>query len=266
MTVEGFPEVRTLDELLDEDFGPVRFIVKGLLPCGLTAVVAKSKIGKSWLLLTIAVAAGMKNRMILGGSYEVQPSAVLYLDLELAPRGSQKRAWGILKRVGATKTGERPLVFFIANDWPKIDAQPDGLEQIERFLDAHPCDLVVIDTIAKLYPPALKSGGRNSYYAEYDLFSRLKRLADSRNIAIVILHHESKSGADDPLDRISGSAALPAVADAIWVLSRERNEKNEATESGTLYVTGREVEERTVEVAFSGLDGWTVVNDPENRA
>jgi hypothetical protein len=62
-------------------------------------------------------------------------------------------------------------------------------------------------------------------------------------MGVVGLHHTRKGGADDPLESLSGSNGLSAVADTTLVLDR--------TGAGTtLYVRGRDVEERETALAF----------------
>lgn len=72
-------------------------------------------------------------------------------------------------------------------------------------------------------------------------------------IAILGLHHTRKGGADDPLEALSGSNGLSAVADTTLVLDRTSSEI-------TLFVRGRDVEEKESALLFSaGL--WTLTGD-----
>jgi hypothetical protein len=62
-------------------FNPVTFLVPGLIPNeGITLICSKPKVGKSWLVLDIAIAATM-DRYVLGDIKPVQGD-VLYLALE----------------------------------------------------------------------------------------------------------------------------------------------------------------------------------------
>jgi RecA-family ATPase len=71
-------------------FNPIRFLVRNLIPSeGITLVCAKPKVGKSWLLLDLALASTM-DRYTLGDIRPTQGS-VLYLALEDSLRRLQSR-------------------------------------------------------------------------------------------------------------------------------------------------------------------------------
>jgi hypothetical protein len=68
-----------------------------------------------------------------------------------------------------------------------------------------------------------------------------------------LLHHTRKAAADDPLETLSGSNGLPGAADTILVLDRN-------ADGTTLYVRGRDIEERETALRFD--DGrWMVAGD-----
>lgn len=66
-------------ELYDMDLPPIRFIVDGLLPQGLHVFAGPPKIGKSWLLLQIALAVA-SGKSLWG--LETEQGTVLSLCLE----------------------------------------------------------------------------------------------------------------------------------------------------------------------------------------
>ena len=67
------------------------------------------------------------------------------------------------------------------------------------------------------------------------------------------LHHTKKGGADDPLEALSGSNGLSACADTTLVLDSDQNGK-------TLYVRGRDVEEKETALIFAG-GSWSVLGE-----
>ena len=72
-------------------------------------------------------------------------------------------------------------------------------------------------------------------------------------VAVVVLHHTRKGGAEDPLEALSGSNGLSACADTTLVLDKKGNNL-------TLYVRGRGVEEKESALRFtSGI--WDLVGD-----
>ena len=99
------------------------------------------------------------------------------------------------------------------------DTLKHGLEQqIEQFLTDHPdTKLVVIDTLQRV-----RSAGSDSnlYANDYQDIGLLKKLADKRHIAILLIHHLRKLHDDDPMNMISGSTGLSGAADSTFVLQK----------------------------------------------
>ena len=79
-------------------------------------------------------------------------------------------------------------------------------------------------------------------------------------MAILIVHHLRKLGAEDPLDQVSGSMGLTGGADGALVLNRQRGRAD-----AYLYVTGRDIEEEK-ELALSWdstTATWKIAGDAE---
>jgi RecA-family ATPase len=110
---------------------------------------------------------------------------------------------------------------------------------------------VVIDVLQRIKPAG--SMARNSYENDYSAWAELQRWATKHGIAVLGLHHTRKGGADDPLEALSGSNGLSAVADTTLVLDSDQNGK-------TLYVRGRDVEEKETALIFTaGL--WSILGE-----
>ena len=196
------------DDLMKKEVRPVRFVVNGLLPRGLSIVAGKRKEGKSWLILDMcfSVAAGEKFF-----DHDTEQGTVLYLDLEDPETRLIQRAHEIRDII--------PSKFHEATKAAKLDR---GLsEQIEEFVKEHPdTNLVVIDTLQKIRKPK-----GDTYSGDYDAVSKLKTLADKLNIAVVCIHHTRKMKAKDTFDSVLGSTGLTAAADGIYVLERHTEGK-----------------------------------------
>src|SRR5215207_710344 len=220
-------------ELMAIEFPEPRWIVPGIVPEGTTILAGKPKMGKSWLALgtSVAVAAGG----VALGTKRVERGAVLYLALEDNPRRLQSRLKKLLPG------GAAPEGLELATEWPRLG--DGGLDALEAWLNTHPdARLVVIDTLAKF-----RTGqtGKSLYKEDYEAVEPLVELAAHHNVAILIVHHLRKLGADDPLDQVSGSMGLTGGADGALVLNRERGRAD-----AYLYVTGRDIEEEK-ELALS---------------
>jgi AAA domain/Adenosine deaminase z-alpha domain len=110
---------------------------------------------------------------------------------------------------------------------------------------------VVIDVLRRIKPPG--NVARNAYENDYSAWTPLQDWALEHRVAVVGLHHTRKAKAEDPLESLSGSNGLPSCADAVLVLDSDQNGK-------TLYVRGRDVEEKETAVNFD-RGFWMVLGD-----
>src|SRR5215208_5437111 len=208
-------------------FEPIKYVVPGLIAEGLTLFAGKPKIGKSWFVLDAAKAVS-QGGITLGG-IQCEEGDVLFAALEDNRRRLQRRMSKLLPSF--TQVWPSRLRFEIS--MPRL--KDGGIDTVRRWIKsvANP-RLVVIDTLAKVRDPKAKDQG--NYEADYDSVSELKALADEFSIAIVLVHHQRKMEAEDPIDTVSGTTGLTGAVDTVLVLYR--------TGQGTiLYGRGRDIEE-----------------------
>jgi hypothetical protein len=224
-----------------------RWAVPGIVCEGVTLLAGPPKVGKSWMALGLGldIAAG---RPALG-SIDTEPGPVLYLALEDTPRRLQTRVRTVL----ADRPAPPDLTLGIA--CPPIPAGGDAY--LVDWLDAHPdARLVVIDVFAKVR--GNPRPGVAAYDADYAAMSRIKRIADHYGVAVLLVHHVRKAGAEDFLATVSGTNGLAGAADAVLVLERAR-----AQADGVLHVTGRDVDETDYALAFDPRAGaWRLLDGP----
>src|SRR5262249_44007760 len=104
------------DRLQGMRFNPVTFVVPGLIPSeGATLICSKPKVGKSWLVLDIAIGA-TANRFVLGDLRPKQGD-VLYLALEDSARRLQSRMTKLLGTFAETW----PPGLTFATQWARVD-------------------------------------------------------------------------------------------------------------------------------------------------
>jgi hypothetical protein len=234
----------TLAELVKRDIEPIRFVIEGLVPEGLTLLAGKPKLGKSWLalMLSLCVCSG---RDVLG--HATMPSEVAYIALEDGERRLQDR----VHKLGGHKYGEALRRFHYRTAWPVLSH--GGLEQLEQWMIDHPdTRLIVIDTLGKIRGDL---PGRDMFSEEYKLYGRLQTFASNHRVALLLIHHLRKQGADDWLEQTSGSQAITAAADTILGLFRERGQMD-----ATLRLASREVPERDIALRFDG-GVWSSLGD-----
>jgi len=236
----------TAAELLADQFPEPRFAVDGLLPEGLTFMCGAPKLGKSWMALGLGIAVASGGRAL--GSVSVEAGDALYLALEDSPRRLQSRLKTLL---GYDQAPER---LNLETAWPRLDE--GGTDRLDRWLDEHPdARAVLIDVWPRIRPRVTK---RTDYYqADYDAAAPLQGLAISRGIAIVSLFHTRKAEAEDFVETVQGTFGTAAAADTIVVVKRGRGQAD-----ATLFLTGRDVEEREVALRFAPEAGtWALLGD-----
>lgn len=219
----------------------MRWVVDGYVPQGFSVLAGRQKTGKTWLAFDWALAVAQGGYAM--GSIKVDQGDVLYVDLENGERRIQQR------------------IRQMHPDWQRLDlsrlnwmtaapALDDSfIEAIDHWRQsfAEP-RLIVIDVLQRIKPPGVST--RNAYENDYSIWAPLQRWATEHDIGVVGLHHLRKGGMDDPLESLSGSNGLSAVADTTLVLKNLGG-------VASLYVRGRDVDEKEMAMRFDqGL--WNI--------
>ena len=224
----------TAKQLSEMSLPPTRYIVEGVLPMGMGLLVAKPKIGKSWMTLDLclSVAAGIP---FLG--FQTHQHGTLYLALEDGPSRMKAR---ILKVLDGKPVPDAAHILFRA---PRMD---EGLlDSLGALLDDNPdIHLVCIDTLSKIRPKA--KAYENAYDADYEFVGRLKDFADSRGICVLLVHHTSKRKTDDSFENINGSTGILGASDFTIVLDK----KNRMDDEASFILTGRDIEQQERIISF----------------
>ena len=220
--------VFTAAELDKMDLPPVQWAVPGLLPAGLSFLVAAPKMGKSWMALDLCLAVAA------GGEWlgrKVNQGPTLYLDLEDSANRAQARMRTLLD--GFTAAPETCTFRLLA---PILG--PDLFKILDEWIAANPgAKVVCIDTFQKIKPATGKN--ETSYSADYRICAPLQSWAQQHNICVLLVHHTRKgTGSADIFEGINGSQGLMGSADAVLMLTKE---DGRFAEEATLSVTGRDV-------------------------
>lgn len=232
-------ELMDASELLSADLPPILFLVEGLASQGLGGLSAKSKLGKSWLALQLAVAVALGDKFL---GFTTKQSSVLYIDLENAPALTQERLQAVLDGRDLPK-GRLAFV----HDSPLMG---EGFEdELIKTLDKHKdIKLVIIDVFQKIKQG--KKPNQTDYEADYEILSQLKQIADKYSICIMPIYHDRKFvDPTDPFGNVLGSTAVQGVSDFMWVLYKDKREDLEAT----LAMTGRTIRETSYKLKREGV-------------
>ncbi|MGJ5591612.1 AAA family ATPase [Micrococcus lylae] len=227
--------------LTSQTFPPLSYTVPGLIPEGLTVLVAAPKVGKSWFVLDLAHAAATGGTVL--GSIQVQRRPVLYLALEDGPRRLQDRL-----RVLDVESGSSELLLITR---PSASVPDTIAAYLNRYGDRSP--LVILDTLGRA---RRVYGGNDAYGRDYSDMGGLKELVDRwPGSALVVVHHTRKGEPVDFLDAVSGTQGIAGAADTVILFARARGE-----ESGKLSVTSRDARDGVYAVTHDN-GRWRIVGD-----
>ncbi|QHO76801.1 hypothetical protein ACH79_33395 [Bradyrhizobium sp. CCBAU 051011] len=232
-------------ELMARTFDPLKWVVPGYLSEGFLVLAGRQKLGKTWLAIDMALAVATGG--VAMGSIMCEQGDVLYIDLENGERRIQSR-------IKTLFPNERDRPDLSRLEWATEPLRLDGglLELLDRWrLEVPAPRLVVIDVLQRIKPPGNRN--QNAYESDYSTWAPLQKWATEHGIAVLGLHHTKKGGADDPLEALSGSNGLSACADTTLVLDANQNGK-------TLYVRGRDVDEKETALLFAG-GFWTILGE-----
>mgnify|MGYP002588523315 CR=1 FL=1 len=251
----SYLKTMSMTELYDTVFQSRPPLIDGLLYPGTYLFVGAPKLGKSFLMAQLAYHISTGTPL---WNYRVRNATVLYFALEDDYPRLQRRLYHMF---GADGTDN----LYFATESKTVNG---GLEdQIRGFIQEHPdTGLIIIDTLKRVR----ETGGADySYGSDYDVVAKLKALADSYKVTMLIVHHTRKQQADDKFDTISGTNGLLGAADGAFVLSKEKRTTNAAT----LDVTGRDQQDQRIhlvrnpqkliwEFEKSETEVWTEPPDP----
>jgi hypothetical protein len=232
-------------KIMSTKYPPLRAIVPGYLYEGFSVLAGRQKLGKTWLGIDWAVAVATGG--VAMGSIKCNEGAVLYIDMENGHRRIQGR-------INTLFPNERDRPDLSRLEWVTEAPQLDQgfIAELARWrASVSVPTLVIIDVLQRIKP--VGSMARNSYENDYSAWAPLQQWSTENRVAVLGLHHTKKGGAEDPLEALSGSNGLSACADTTIVLDQDQNGR-------TLYVRGRDVEEKETAVIFEA-GNWTVLGE-----
>jgi hypothetical protein len=214
----------TAASLMQKTLPPLGMLVPGLIPQGLIILAGRPKIGKSWLVLDLAISVA-SGRPFFGR--KTDPGEVLLLALEDGERRLQSR----LRIING---GVAPPSLHLATSCPSLGN--GGAEAIRRWCDnASNPRAIVVDVFQRIRSRTVKSA--RLYEDDYDAALPLKEIADDFGIAVInVVHCRKAMAEDDPLDAVSATTGLTGAADHVLILNR-------SAKGLTLYGRGRDIEE-----------------------
>jgi len=198
-------------ELLASRPEPERWVWDRLLPQGgVTVLAAYMKTGKTTLAYPLALAVA-KGQPFL--NHPTQQGAVLILAVEEHPRMILRR----LRRFGLDH--DDPVYVHRG----RLEYSPAAIREIQAFILANHITLLVVDTLARFW----NISDENNNAEVIRRVNPILDLARDTDCAILLIHHERKSGGEEGRSIRGGSALLGLVDQALILDRRQGGAKNQ---------------------------------------
>lgn len=234
---ETYPLPTTATDLLAKTFPPLRCFVDELLAEGFTILAGKPKKGKSYLALDMSLSIAVGRQAFM--KFPTEQAKVLYISLEDGERRLQRRLLQIQSNL-KTPDGLDFLYSF-----PRLGN--GALEALTHYAQHY--QLIIVDTVGRILPEQSQARKSLSEYQELtDVLGPIQQLALDKRMAIVMIDHLRKAGADDDLDAIMGSQGKAGAADHALIYSRKGEEID-----GVLKVFSRDLD--TDKFVLTMVDG-----------
>lgn len=251
LTMPNF-KVWSLQELLEEEFPAAGWIIEKLIPTpGLTFIAGKAGKGKS--LITLAIAKAVSGGTDFGGHFLTRESGVLIIDEENQPSEIQKRT----KLFQVDK--KSPIHFMTMQDFQIINDR-----HIQAVLDLamkKECKVIIIDSLVRTHLLD-ENQAKEMRHVRKSLSPLL-----SAGLAVIIIHHQGKLGADQREAGMRGSSELDAMAESVLMVSKNeriltitqtKSRQGEAVPAFELELVGDG--EESLAIIYRGLDSTNKLN------
>ena len=187
---------------------------EGRLPVGgLCLLASKPKIGKTQLLVGLALATSRGNNFL---GWRTKSGPVLYLAFE----GHKRDVTDRLKNMGLRSDDE---VHLRVGPPPVLDDRDKTIfdDWLEPLIDEIKPVLVIIDTLFRMLPGVVDA---NDYSIVNRALAPLEYLARRTEVTFLVSHHSNKStdNSDDPGAGILGSTAILGGIDTALLMRRRK--------------------------------------------
>lgn len=193
-----------------------RWLVEGLWSAGGVGVIGGApKSAKTWLALEMAVAVA-SGRPCLGRYAVPQPGPSLVFAAEDAPLDVRERLEDLAQARGAPFASLD--VRLIVEPAVRLD-RPHDRARLRATVARHAPRLLVLDPYVRL-----QCGVDENDATEVSaILGSLRELSRSQGVAIALVHHTRKGGAEDPGEGLRGSGDFWAWGDSNLYVRRRRD-------------------------------------------
>ncbi|MDZ4746502.1 MAG: AAA family ATPase [bacterium] len=195
-----------------------KWIIDQFLPIGFSIIAGREKCGKS-LMTFGTIACSIALGVPAFNALQTLQGTVLYFALEENLGTIMTRMGRLFSKPSDIWVPPDALRLFLSESIASWTDQAIG--QLEALIEEHPGTCcVVIDTLRLLAPPKRVGASSTDYDFEYQVGTQLQQLALKHGIAILALHHTTKTVYADVFDSIGGTAWTKS-AEMLAVIERD---------------------------------------------
>jgi molybdopterin-guanine dinucleotide biosynthesis protein len=187
---------------------------------GIAALVGTSDSGKSTFLRQLSLAIALKQETFLGFKLKCKHHKVIYVSTE---DDSRTISYSLRKQIKHLKNEKNKLDVGLLSNLSFMFDQDNLLKKLEKKLEKHPVDLVIIDAFADVFTKEINANTQvRQFLNGYD------QLAKKYGFLILFLHHTGKrtNSKIPSKDNIIGSQAFEAKMRSVIELKPQNNNPN----------------------------------------
>lgn len=202
------------DDLMSMELPPQEWVVENVFPVGLlSAIVAESGAGKTWLALTLlrAIAGGE----MWAGKYLCAARTCALLDLEGNYARLRDRLIALDRGIGRLGAASRGNIHFMS-DLGRINiVDVTTRQQVINAVKQRGIDVLFVDTLVRTHQFEENSADMSQ------VMEALERVARDTGCTVIVLHHAGKGSGGKPATSGRGSSAIKAALQHEVMLTRE---------------------------------------------
>lgn len=183
---------------------PLEFLVDGLLTKGsVNLLVGEGGSKKTWAALDLAVCVALGKSWL---DFPAEQATVLIVDEESGPRRLRRRLFETLNGHLVKREDVAPIAYtsLSMTDLRKAD----DVNLLHILIEQTRAGLVIIDALADIMPGA----DENAVKDVQPVFMNLRRIAETTQAAIVVIHHSNKQNG------YRGSTAIKGAVDLMLMV------------------------------------------------
>lgn len=251
-----WPTPTPWENIYDKIYPERKWLIKGLIPDGLTIIGGAPKVCKSFLAYDVALATIGQGLAL--GHFGCERGPALYCAIEDDERDSKSRVLAVRSSMPAKAS----LYFVNTTDVPSFS---QGLcDYVRKMVTTYQLGLVIIDPLMYVYD--VPNNNRDQFREVKDALLPFRQMAIELGFSLVFVDHRRKENKDDVdiFQTLYGSQAKQAIADSLIMVEKHETEV-------TLHCKGRAIKPQKLHFTFQDKEEgttfeWAFVGQGESHA